>query len=112
MGRFLVKWIVNGIVVVTMLMWFTEASFWAAFITASILCIIAYLIGDQLILRASNNTVATIADAVLAIVYLWLVADAMKWHLTTGELLGIVAVLTVVEVIFHRYLDHRDRQAA
>lgn len=112
MGRFLIKWAVNGIIVVTMLMWLTEASFWGASFAASILCILAYLIGDQLILRASNNAIATIADAVLTVAYLWIVADAMNWSLTTGELLSITAVLSVAEVIYHRYLAYLDRQTA
>lgn len=107
--KFIIKLIVNGIVVVPLLMWFSQATFFQAVSTAVVLCIIAFLIGDQWILRTSNNTVATIADAVLALVFLWLVAAFMNWDLSFTEILVISLVLGVVEAIFHRFLGHDDR---
>jgi membrane protein HdeD len=110
--KFIIKLIVNGIVVVPLLMWFSQATFFQAVCTAVVLCIIAFLIGDQWILRTSNNTVATIADAVLALVFLWLVAAFMNWDLSFTEILVISLVLGVVEAIFHRFLGHDDRVTA
>lgn len=107
----MIKLLLNGIVVVPMLLWFTEATFWQAFWTSLALSVIAYPVGDQLILRASNNTVATLADAGLALVVLWIAADYMNWTLTTSELLAIAIVLSVVEAIFHRMLSRMDKQA-
>lgn len=112
MERFLIKVAANGVVVVPMLMWFTEAGFWAATVTSGILSGIAYLLGDQLVLRASNNAVATLADAVLAFVYLWAVADFLDWNLTWGELLMTTAAVGIVEVFFHRYLGYKDKDKA
>jgi thiamine transporter ThiT len=109
LNRFGIKLIANAIVVIPLLMWFTEAGLGEALITALVLAVLAYLIGDLLILRMSNNTAATISDAVLAFVYLWLAADWMDWRLNLWEILIISAVLGIVEAIFHRYLDIRDK---
>lgn len=66
--KFLTKWALNGIVVTLMLMYFADVSFWSAFIAASILTVIAYVIGDQVILRSTTNTNASIADGLLALI--------------------------------------------
>ena len=112
MNRFVVKLIANAIVVIPLLIWFSEAGFVESLIAALVLAVLAYLVGDQLILRMSNNTVATISDAVLAFVYLWLVAEWMDWNLNLWEILVISVVLGIVEAIFHRYLGVRDKEDA
>ncbi|GAA4721899.1 DUF2512 family protein [Brevibacillus fulvus] len=109
MSKFLIKVLFNGIILVPFLIWFTEAGWLSSIVTSIGLSIIAYLIGDQLILRKTNNVVATIADAVLAAVYLWVVAAYMDWSLSFGELLFTVIVLGVVEFVFHRYLGVLDK---
>nr|WP_236841425.1 DUF2512 family protein [Brevibacillus formosus] len=67
---------------------FTNATFMSAPIAALGLTIIAYLIGDQLILRATNNVTATIADALIAAFYLWAVANMLIWDLSMGNFLS------------------------
>ncbi|QHZ50329.1 DUF2512 family protein [Paenibacillus larvae] len=104
LNKFLIKVLLNGIVVIPLLMWYTEATFVGAATAAVILSVIAYLIGDQIVLRYTNNTVATIVDAVVALFYLWLVARYANWSLSVGELLTVVIVLGVVEIGFHRFL--------
>ena len=44
--KFVIKWVLNGIIVTSLLMWFGDVSFWSAFIAASLLTVIAYLLGD------------------------------------------------------------------
>lgn len=113
MGRFLVKFVLDGIILVPFLMWFTEASLFSTIMTALGLTVIAYLIGDQMILRATNNVIATLSDAVLAAVYLWAVAAWLDWNLSWRELLVTVVALGVAEFVYHRYLGFRDgRQAS
>jgi len=102
--KFFVKWLINGVIVVTMLMYYADVSFINAAITATVLTIIAYVIGDQLILRASNNMVATISDAVLAFVFFWVAAVIMNWRLDLTEIFFIALMLGVAEWILHRYL--------
>lgn len=108
MNRFILKLLLNAIVVVPMLIWFTEATFIGSLITAIGLSVISYLIGDQFILRRTNNIVATAADAVLAFAYLWMVAAFVNWDYTFGEMLMTVAVLGVVEWFFHASLQNND----
>ena len=111
--KLVMKLLVNGIFAVSLLLWFTNATFWEAVVASVILSVIAYFVGDQLILRASNNTVATIVDALLVFAYFWFVAYFLNWNLSIGELLIITLVLGVIEAIFHRYLaSGRKRSAA
>jgi len=108
MARFMYKMIVNAIVIVPLLMWFTEATFWSSFISGIVLSVVAYILGDQIILRLGNNTVATLADAALTFIYFWLVADWMNWSLSIGELIVLTFALGVVEYLYHRYLGRAD----
>lgn len=109
--RFLSKCLMNAIVVVPLLMWFTEATFLGSLLASVVLSVLAYLAGDQLILRLSNNAIATIADAVLTLMYLWIVATIAGWSLNFGELLIITIAVSVVELIFHRQLGTWDRRS-
>lgn len=109
MNRIVMKLIANAVVVVPLLLWFSEATFWGSLLAAVVLSLIAYLIGDQLILRASNNLIATLSDAGLTFLYLWLVAYGTGWDLTLLELLIITAVLGIVEWFYHDYLVSVDR---
>jgi hypothetical protein len=104
MEKFLLKILLNGIVVIPLLLWFAEATFMASLITAVALSTVAYFVGDQLILRASNNITATIADGVLAFAFLWIVSEFMLWSITFGQLFTIALILGVVEFIFHRII--------
>ncbi|MBD0383136.1 DUF2512 family protein [Paenibacillus sedimenti] len=102
LGKFIIKVLLNSIVVVPLLLWFSEASFTMAFLTGMALSVIAYFVGDQVILRYSkSNNVATTADAFLSFVFLWMVGSYMDWTLSVSELLIIVALLGVVEYLIH-----------
>ncbi|MCD9023296.1 DUF2512 family protein [Cohnella silvisoli] len=63
--KFVMKWILDGAVVVLLLMYFADVPFIEAVIAVTALTIIAYGVGDQVILRSTNNAVATLADGVL-----------------------------------------------
>jgi hypothetical protein len=110
LNRFWRKFLMNGIVVIPLLIWFTEATFLSSLIVTLVLCAISFIIGDQLILRMSNNWVATIADAGLTFIYFWIVADMMDWTLNLWELTLLVAAVGIMEMIFHRQLRGSDRK--
>lgn len=110
--KFMIKLLLNGFFAVSLLLWFTDATFWEAAVASAVLSVIAYFVGDQLVLRGSNNAIATIVDAILVIVYFWIVAYFLNWDLSTGELLIITVVLGVIEAIFHRYLASDRKKAA
>ncbi len=102
--KFILKWIVNGAIVATLLMYYADATFISAAVTATALTVIAYFIGDQLILRSTNNVVATASDAVLAFVFLWMASYFWNWSLSTGEILMITAILGIAEWFLHRHV--------
>ncbi|SFJ32359.1 Protein of unknown function [Paenibacillus sp. UNC496MF] len=106
--KFVLKWIVNGAIMVASLMYYAHASLWHAVVTATVITIIAYFVGDQLILRITNNPVATIADAILAYVLLWLAADSFNWSLSVGEIVIIAIVIGIAEWFIHRYVLQSD----
>lgn len=102
--KFVLKWIVNGAIVGSLLMYYANVGFMMAAITATVLTLIAYFAGDQLILRYSNNAVATVADAVMAYAILWLASYSMNWDLSAGEILVITLILGIAEWFIHRYV--------
>lgn len=111
MNKFVVKLMANGVIVVVMLMVLANTDIWRAAGSALVFTILAYWIGDRLVLKASNNTIATIADGILAFVYFWSVADLFDWNLTVTELLMISIAIGVVEAIYHRYLGLQSHKA-
>ena len=102
--KFLLKWLLNGAIVTLLLMFYADVSFIGAAATATALTLLAYFIGDQFILRSTNNFVATVSDAVLAFVFLWLSAYVWSWTLSIGEILVITALLGIAEWFIHRYV--------
>ncbi|MCQ6559774.1 DUF2512 family protein [Paenibacillus mendelii] len=102
--KFVLKWVVNSVIVVSLFMYYSDASFVSSVITATLLTIIAYLVGDQLILRFTNNLAATFSDAVLAFVFLWTASYVMNWGLDFSEIFFISLLLGAAEWILHRYV--------
>ncbi|MFK7692782.1 DUF2512 family protein [Paenibacillus sp. HJGM_3] len=113
MSKFLIKWVVNGAAAILLLMMFTNISFWTAFFAATCLTVIAYFVGDQWILRATNNTIASIADGLVAFVFLYVLERMFRWGLSLTEILTIAIVLGVVEAVLHRFVfqEARGREA-
>jgi Protein of unknown function (DUF2512). len=112
MVSFILKWLINGAIVTFLLVYYTEASYLGAFVAATFLTVISYFVGDQFILRMTNNAVATVADAVIAFVFLWFVAAMMNWSLSVGENLAMVIILGIAEAIVHRYILPTDFRVA
>ncbi|WP_054955557.1 DUF2512 family protein [Paenibacillus dakarensis] len=108
MKMFLVKMLGNGAIVVGLLMLLGDASFIGALGTALALTVIAYLLGDLVVLPKTNNMIATAVDAVLAFVLLWGVSSNADWNISMGDLLIITLALGVFEYIFHEMLYRTD----
>lgn len=112
MIKFLLKWLVNGAVVVSLLLYYSDASFWGAIIAATALTVIAYLLGDQLILRMTNNIVATVADFLLAAIFLGALSYILDWQLSMGETLLIAFMVGIAEWVLHRFVFHEELRLA
>lgn len=108
MLKFLLKFLVNGLIVVTYMYYYTEISFWSAVVVAAGLTVLAYLIGDQVILRATNNWFATACDIAMAAGYLGILSYFYTWDLSLGETIIIALTLGLAEWVMHRYVFHED----
>lgn len=108
MLKFLLKYILNGAIVVVLMLYYTEITFWGAVAAATGLTVLAYFIGDQLILRGTNNFFATVCDFVMAAGYLWLLSYFFDWSLSFGELLIISLILGVAEWFLHRHVFREE----
>lgn len=110
--KFYWKAFLNGILVVPFLISFTEASLMEALLAALLLSIVAYVIGDQMILRLTNNAVATIADFGLSFIYLWMAAGIFDWSLSFTEMAIISAAVAVIEYFVHGYFLRDEGRVA
>ncbi len=107
--KFALKLILNGAIMSLLLYWYASITYTNALIVAVIFAVAAWIAGDQFILRAANNTVATIADGVMAILYLWIVSYILNLDLSFGEMLIISLIMGGAEWFFHRYVMSVDR---
>ncbi|MDQ0116204.1 DUF2512 family protein [Paenibacillus harenae] len=108
MIKFLLKWLINGAIVVAFLTYYADATFWNAAIAATALTVIAYLVGDQFILRTTNNLFATICDFLLAVVYFGALSYVFDWELSWGETFFLAVLIGVAEWVFHRYVFNEE----
>lgn len=103
----------NGIVTVPLLLWFSgRVTLGMAALTSVCFSAAAYIIGDQLVLRTSNNLIASVTDALLAFFVLWLASYFAHWDLSVTELSAIGIALGLVEYMYHSYLRREDERHA
>jgi hypothetical protein len=106
--KFVMKWILDGAVVALLLIYFSDVTFIEAAIAATALTIITYGVGDQVILRSTNNAVAALADGVLGFFILWIAAYSMNWDISLGQIWIIAVILAIAEWVVHRYIFQPD----
>ncbi|RYL87583.1 DUF2512 family protein [Sporolactobacillus sp. THM7-4] len=101
----LIKFIATLILLYIVLGLGYHASFGDIFLTALVLGVIAYIIGDLLILPNSSNTVATVSDFVIALIIVWLMIGTMTGINAPFVASLISAILVgIFEYMFHKYL--------
>jgi hypothetical protein len=84
---------------------FYDMSFGNVLSISVVLTLASYLIGDLLILRRTNNTMAIISDFALAFLVIWLMGES----LTYGDSLVMPALIAAAgialfETFFHKYI--------
>ncbi|WP_238881695.1 DUF2512 family protein [Clostridium sp. YIM B02551] len=101
----IIKFVMVAIVLEIILSLLTNLTFTETLYIAAAVTIIAYILGDLIILPASNNIVATISDVVLSLVviYLFDFIWSGKGISITDALIAAV-VIGVGEWIFHKYV--------
>ena len=91
---------------------FYDMSFGNVLSISVVLTLASYLIGDLLILRRTNNTMATISDFALAFLVIWLMGE----NLTYGDSLIMPALIAAAgialfETFFHKYVARQIDEA-
>jgi hypothetical protein len=112
MLKFILKWLVNGAIVVALLLYYTDIGFWNAALAATGLTVVSYLIGDQFLLRTTNNFFAALCDIVLAAIYLAVLSYGFSWDLSWGETAFIAFLIGVAEWVLHRFLFNEEFRVA
>ena len=105
-GRaFLIKFLSSLVLLYIILGLFNGMSFGNVFIITTALGIAAYVLGDMLILPRTNNTIATVADFLLAFMVIWLLSQTLTYGdgMFAESLMAALGV-ALFEYFFHRYL--------
>jgi predicted ABC-type exoprotein transport system permease subunit len=102
----LVKFIMIGLISVIILPLFAQISSGQAILIAVVLTVVAYLLGDRMVLPRYGNTTATVLDVVLAAVVIglsdWMINGFVT--LTPAGWVLFLGVLAIGEWLFHKYL--------
>lgn len=99
----LIKLIANGMIGIPGL-WWSGTSLAFAVITSVLVSLLAYALGDALILPATNNTFATTFDFLFVFALFWAACALFQQpHQLSGILLTSFLV-GVVEFFYHAYL--------
>ncbi|UQZ33314.1 hypothetical protein C2I18_06920 [Paenibacillus sp. PK3_47] len=108
MEKLIVKLLVHGVMITALLVALSNATVGYALLAALGIGIVAYLLGDLVILPKTNNIIATVSDAVLVFLSLWVIREAAEWTLSFGDMLIITLLAGVFEYFFHIWLlrDH------
>lgn len=101
----ILKFIITLVLLEILLSLMTTLSVGNILIISAAVTLITYVIGDLLILAVTNNTVATLCDAVLVFLSIWLFNYVPYFGgITVGDAVISAIVLGVVEIFFHKYI--------
>ncbi|TFD93642.1 YndM family protein [Jeotgalibacillus sp. R-1-5s-1] len=81
-----------------------DVSFQSVFYITLVLTVVAYLVGDLLILSKTNNSVATFADFILAFAVIYFMTDA----LTVGDDVLMATAISTVSLVIFEYFFHQS----
>ncbi len=102
----IVKYVMTAVILEISLLLLSDVSFGGILFIALIVTVITYMIGDMLVLPATNNFVATIADIALSLVTIYLfnfIWDRNDIPFMTALIAGIA--LGFGEWFFHKIID-------
>jgi hypothetical protein len=110
--KFLAKLVMTGAVISLLLYWYANITVTNSVVVSLLFAIVSWIVGDQLILRYSNNAAATTADVLMSVAYLWIVGAVLNLNLNFGEIVLISAIVGISEWLFHRYMLRPRRLAS
>ncbi len=102
----LIKVVMIAVVLEVVLGLLTNLTFTQILYVSLAVTIVAYLIGDMVVLpMANNNTIATVADIGLSLVTIYLFNYAWtNRHISITDALIAAVVIGVGEWVFHKYV--------
>lgn len=100
------KYVITAIILEIVLLLFGNFNFTNILWISLAITLISYIIGDNILLPATNNTVATIADVILALVTIYLVNYLwIKNRFPFFAALVAAVALGIGEWFFHKLID-------
>ncbi|MCY9657510.1 DUF2512 family protein [Paenibacillus chondroitinus] len=109
LGKMFLKLLLNGVFIIPLLMYLTQATFLEAFFATYAFSLMSYVAIDQLFLRVTNNGVATLADVGLAFIFFWLVERYFfDWSINFMNVAIVALVFGIIEFFMHSYFQ-KDR---
>jgi hypothetical protein len=101
----ILKFIVVLVLLEILLSLTTALSVSQILVISAAVTLLSYVIGDMLILAVSNNTVATLCDAVLVFLTIWAFNYVPYYGgISVGAAVVCAAVLGIAEIFFHKYV--------
>ena len=106
LGKLFLKLLLNGVFIVPLLMYLTQATLIEAFFATYTFSLMSYVAIDQLFLRVSSNVIATVADVGMAFVFFWLVEKFFfDWSINYINVAIVALVFGIIEFFMHSYFD-------
>lgn len=103
----LIKFVMTTIVLEIVLSMSTNLTFTSILYISAAVTILAYIVGDLLILRATSNTVATVADVGLALVTIYMFNSLWNTRqISFADALVAAVVIGAGEWFFHKYVSN------
>jgi hypothetical protein len=101
----ILKFVMVAVLLEIMLSLLTNQTIGQILVVSIAVTVVSYLLGDLLILAFSNNTGATVCDAILAFVTIYLFNYWSNYPRVSVLAAAIsTLVLAVGEIFFHRYM--------
>ncbi|WP_462413530.1 YndM family protein [Neobacillus sp. Marseille-QA0830] len=103
--RLALKFIATLVVLGIILGMFYNFSFADVFWITAVLVVVSYILGDLLVLRSTNNIIASTADLGLAFLLVWLMGMVLTYEVNLWPAAFIsAAAVTLFEYFFHQFL--------
>ena len=112
----IIKVLMIGVITMVVLSMFRGITPADSIYIAIVITLVAYVLGDMLILPAYGNLAASISDGIIAFLIAWLTPFvAPNIPVTLGNALAVGALVGIGEWFFHKYvartvLDYDEKQ--
>jgi len=108
LGALILKYLMIAIILSILLSWLTALDLGEILVISAAVTLVAYLLGDLLVLSRSNNLLATVTDAVLALIVILLFNYASGYEeIAFTDALICSVVIGIGEWFFHKFVSEK-----